>query len=100
MSKEKKSNLSRRKERKEALFRIVVCIVSGVILYVWAYLSYILIIVNWLIALISGKRNKDLAEFIEYWSTSLYMFMRYMSGLTNERPFPFKSLQRISKFEK
>lgn len=92
--------MSKKGERKEALFRVLVLIVSGIILYVWAYLSYLLILINWLIALISGKRERGIAEFVEYWSSQVYLFFRYLSGLTNERPFPFENLKRISKFQK
>jgi hypothetical protein len=87
-------------ERSEALLRIVVCIVSGVILYVWGYLWIVLVLANWIYALFVGKRSKDLAEFNEYYNTELYRFARYLSGMRNERPFPFTSMQRMSKFEK
>jgi hypothetical protein len=92
--------MSKQKERDEALFRIIVFMVSGVITYIWAYLSYVLIFINWLVSLISGKRNPELAEFIEYWTTQVYKFWRYISGVTNERPFPFTNLERISFFKK
>jgi hypothetical protein len=92
--------MSKKKERDEAWFRVVVFIVSGVITYVWSYLSFVLIFVNWLLTLITGKRNAELADFIEYWSTQLYRFWRYMSGINNERPFPFGKLDRMSFFKK
>jgi hypothetical protein len=87
-------------ERKEALMRLVVLVVSGVILWLWAYVAGVLAIVNWLVAIFADKRNKDVAEFIEYWSSSVYMTYRYLSGMTNKRPFPFSPLVKISKFEK
>ena len=87
-------------ERKEAWFRIIVAIVSGIILSVWKYLITLLGIVNWLIVVFSGKRNKDLAEFSEYWNTEMYKFLKYMTFITNKRPFPFSDLERISKFKK
>ena len=87
-------------ERKEAGFRIIVLIVSGVILGVWKALISILAIVNWFIVIFSGKRNKELADFCEYWNTEIYKFVRYMTFVSNKRPFPFSSMERISKFEK
>ena len=87
-------------ERKEAWFRIVVAIVSGIILAVWKALIIILAIVNWFIVIFSGKRNKELADFCEYWNTEIYKFIRYMTFVSNKRPFPFTSMERISKFEK
>ena len=87
-------------ERKEAWFRIIVAVISGIVLGVWRYLIFVLAIINWLIAIFSGKRNKELAEFSEYWNTELYKYARYLTFVTNVRPFPFSKLERISKFEK
>lgn len=86
-------------ERKEAWMRIVVLIVSGIILYLWSYLSMILILVNFLIGIFTDKRNKDVAELAEYYNTESYKFFRYMSGVQNIRPFPFTSAERMSKFK-
>ncbi len=87
-------------ERKEAVFRIIVAIVSGIILYLWGYLIIALTIANWLVAIFTNKRNKDIAEFCEYWNTESYKFYKYLTGVTNDRPFPFTNPERISKFKK
>jgi len=88
-------------ERIEALMRIVVGIVSGIILGLWKALIQILGIVHWIIVIITKKRNKDIAEFSEIWNTQIYIFLRYMTFVTNERPFPFESLTKnFSKFKK
>ena len=87
-------------ERKEAWFRIIVAIASGIILYIWGWLIAVLAIASWIVAIISGKRNKELAEFSEYWNTECYRFMRYLTFVSNERPFPFSSMDRMSKFTK
>ena len=92
--------MKKREERKEALWRALVLVVSGVILWVWGYLAYLLIIINWLIVLIAGYRKREIAEFIEYWNTEVYRFFRYLSGISNERPFPFSEMQRMGGFEK
>ena len=87
-------------ERIEALMRIVVGIISGIILGLWKVLIQILGVVHWIIAIITGKRNKDIAEFSEIWNTQIYIFLRYMTFVTNQRPFPFESLAKnISKFK-
>ena len=91
--------MAKKSERKEAWFRIIVCIISGVILEVWGYLISILMVINWFITVFSGKRNKDLAMFSEYWNTEVYRFARYVTFVTNERPFPFTDMKRIGKFE-
>jgi len=88
------------KEKKEAWFRILVLIITGIILVLWRYLIIVLIIVNWFITIFSGKRNKDIAEFCEYWNTEVYRYVKYITFTTNERPFPFTKMQKISKFEK
>ncbi len=86
-------------ERGEAWFRIIVAIVSGIILGVWRWFISLLSIVNWLITVFTGKRNKDVAELCEYWNTEVYKFVRYMTFVTNERPFPFSKVQRMSRFK-
>ena len=87
-------------ERAEALMRILVGIVSGIILGVWKTLVQIIGIINWIIAILTGERNKGLAEFCEIWNTQIYIFLRYMTFVSNKRPFPFSALEKnISKFE-
>lgn len=86
-------------ERKEAWFRIPVLVVSGIVLGVWRGLISLLAIINWLIVVFSGTRNKQLAEFSEYWNTEFYKFTRYLTFVSNKRPFPFSNLERFSKFQ-
>jgi len=81
-------------ERTEALMRIVVGIVSGLILGVWKMLVQVLGIINFIWTLISGKRILELAELCEMWNTQTYVFLRYMTFVTNERPMPFRSLTK------
>jgi len=87
-------------ERKEAWFRILVGIVSGIILHIWKILIGMLAIVNWFIVVFTGKRNRELADFSEYWNTELYKYCRYLTFVSNERPFPFTPMERMSKFKK
>ena len=88
-------------ERKEILMRIVVAIVSGIILAVWRWLILIFSLINWIYTLFAGKRLKELAELSEIWNTQTYIYLRYLTMVTNERPFPFRSLTKnISKFKR
>jgi hypothetical protein len=87
-------------ERKELLWRLLVAIVSGIILGLWKFLVCALSIVNVFIVLFKNKRNDDIADFCEYWNGESYIFMRYMTFESNERPFPFNKLKKIGKFEK
>ena len=88
-------------ERKEAWMRIVVGIISGIVLTVWKIFIQLLAIINWLITVFSGKRSKELANMCEIWNTQIYIYLRYLTFVTNERPFPFKSLTKnMSRFRK
>jgi len=86
-------------EKKEAWFRILVMITSGIILSIWRSLIILLIIMNWFITIFSGNRNKEIALFCEYWNTEWYKFIRYMTFVSNKRPFPFTPMERFSKFK-
>jgi hypothetical protein len=88
-------------ERKEILMRIAVAIVTGIILSVWRAFIVILAVVNWIYTLFKGERLKELAELSEIWNTQTYTYLRYLTMVTNERPFPFQGLTKnISKFKK
>jgi len=85
-------------EKKEAWLRIVVGIVGAIILEAWKSLVFLFGVLNWFIVVFSGKRNKELAMFSEYYNTELYKFSRYMTFMSNQRPFPFSAMERMSKF--
>jgi sorbitol-specific phosphotransferase system component IIC len=88
-------------ERAEALMRIIVLIVTGIILGLWKILIEIFIMINFIWTLISGKRIKDLADLSELWNTQVYVFLRYMTFVSNERPMPFNTMTKsFSKFSK
>jgi len=87
-------------ERKEAWFRIIVAIISGIVLKFWGIVVIIGGIINWFVVVFSGKRNQDFAEFCEPWNTETYKYIRYLTFVSNKRPFPFSSIERISKFGK
>ena len=88
-------------ERLEALMRVVVGIITGIILVVWRYLIFVFVVINFVWTLISGKRIKELADLCEIWNTQWYVFTRYMIFESNERPMPFRRLTKsFSKFGK
>lgn len=88
-------------ERKEALMRIFVLIVTGIILAVWRALIVVFVIMNFVYVLFADKRLKEFAVLSEIWNTQMYIFIRYMIFLTNQRPFPFNKLEKsISKYGK
>jgi hypothetical protein len=90
--------MAKKGERKEAWFRIIVAIISGIILNIWKGLIGLITVIHWFIVVFSGKRNKELAMFCEYWNTQIYKFIRYLTFVSNERPFPFTKLERMSQF--
>ena len=88
-------------ERAEIFMRILVAIVSGIVLGVWRWFIIILAIINWFYTLFAGRRNKEMAELSEIWNTQLYSYVRYLTFVTNKRPFPFDKLKKnISGFKK
>ncbi|MDP6642348.1 MAG: DUF4389 domain-containing protein [Candidatus Nanoarchaeia archaeon] len=88
-------------ERGEALLRILIGLITGIILGLWKVLIQIIVIVHWIFVIISGKRSNELAEFVEMWNTQIYVYLRYMTLVSNERPFPFKGLTKnLSSFKK
>jgi hypothetical protein len=93
----KKSN--KKTERKEIWMRILVGVVTGMILYIWAYLIGLFFIINFIYGIFKGKRLRDLSELSEIWNSQIYVFLRYMNFVSNKRPFPFKTLEKsLSKF--
>lgn len=76
-------------ERTEALLRIVIGFISGLILGLWKVVVQVVVVLHWFYAIITGKRNRGMAEFCNMWVTYAYNFVRYMSFSTNKRPFPF-----------
>ncbi len=98
MAKKKEEML--KKSRGEALMRIPVGFVSGIILYAWAYLIGIFFIINLVYKIVTGERIEELAKMSEVWNTQNYNFIRYMTFCTEERPFPFEELKKdINKVE-
>ncbi|MCH8945341.1 MAG: DUF4389 domain-containing protein [Nanoarchaeota archaeon] len=88
-------------ERIETLMRLVVGLVSGIIFAAWRYLIIVLMLFNFVYTLIMGKRLKEFANMCEIWNTQWYVFQRYLFFVSNDRPFPFKTLTKsMSKFGK
>jgi len=86
-------------ERREAWMRIIVTIISGIVFGAWKSLILVLGIINWFYTIFKGKRLGRLAEMSEIWNTQMYVFLRYLTFVTNSKPFPFTKLEKnISKF--
>ena len=88
-------------ERKEAWFRILVLLISGIIIVLWGALIRFVFLIHWIYVVFKGRRSRKLAEFCEIWNTQFYVFLRYTTFVSNERPFPFRDLTKsFSKFGK
>lgn len=81
-------------ERWEAILRIPIGFVSGVILGFWKMAVEVALVLHWLLVIITGRRNLNIANFANAWITEYYGFTRYMNFTTNERPFPFTPLRK------
>ena len=90
----KKSN---RKERSETWMRIPVFIVSGIILKVWGFFVFCFAIAQLILTLIEGKKNKDLLKMCNIFLIQLYVFVKYVTFISKERPFPFVDLKKSVK---
>jgi len=90
----KKFSKKQESERTEALMRIVVGIVSGVIFYVWGFFIFCFAIAQLVIVLVEGKKNKDLLKMSGVYLIQLYTFVKYITFISNERPFPFEDLKK------
>ena len=87
-------------QRTETLMRIPVLIVSGIIIVVWRALIVLFALINFCYSVFSKKRLRELAELSEVWNTQMYLFCKYMTFVTNTRPFPFNKLSpNLSKYE-
>jgi len=92
--------VEKKSEKREAWMRIIVAIVSGIVLGVWRYFIIVLGVIHWVYAIFTGERKKEFAELCEIWNTQTYVFLRYMTFVTNNRPFPFTNLEKnLSKFK-
>jgi len=86
-------------ERTEAFMRIIVLIITGLILSVWRVLIEVIVIVHWLMVLITGKRNRGLADFCHIWNAQVFIFLKYITFASNKRPFPFENLGKVDKLD-
>lgn len=73
-------------ERMEALKRIPLGIVYGIIIYFISIIAEIIWTLQFFHVLIKGERHKGYAEFYNQYVGFVYRVNRYMGFVTNERP--------------
>lgn len=76
-------------ERVEALIRIPLAFVYGVITMVWGLIIGIALIIHWFYTIILGKRHEEIAVFTNKYIAYLYEVYRYLYLTTNARAWPF-----------
>lgn len=73
-------------ERIEALLRIPLAIVYGVILYALNFAVGLVVIVQFFYTLIMGRRHEGMARFANSYASFQYHVNRYQLFCTNEKP--------------
>ena len=71
--------------RVELFIRFVWGFITYIILYILAMINMVLVVIQWLIILVTGKRNLALASFTKKIFTYGVQWGAYMSLLTDER---------------
>jgi hypothetical protein len=92
MAKKKKKEMT--PERREAWMRIPVAIVSGIILHVWGFFIFIFALVQLILTIAEDRKNKELLRMCNVYLVQLYIFVKYVTFLSDKRPFPFADLEK------
>ncbi len=92
MAKKKKKEMDL--EKREVWMRIPIFIVSGFILYVWGIFVTIFALVQFIIILTESKKNNELLKMCNVYLVQLYIFVKYVTFLSDKRPFPFGDLEK------
>ena len=76
-------------ERVEAVLRIPLGIICGIILSVWGFVVGVVSVVHWFYVIILGRRHRGISEFANKWVSYIYSVYRYQVFATNKRAWPF-----------
>jgi hypothetical protein len=95
--KKKKFTKKQENERQEAWMRILVFIVSGIILEVWGFFILVFALVQFILIIVDGKKNKEILEMCKTYVEQVYVFAKYITFISNERPFPFSELVKFKE---
>jgi uncharacterized protein YqhQ len=93
----KKFTKKQESERREAWLRIPIAIVSGFILEIWGFFVLIFSLVQLIMVLVEGKKNKDFLDMCKVYVAQLYIFAKYITFISNERPFPFGEVKNFKE---
>jgi len=82
------------KDKKDIWMRIPIFIVSGAILHVWAFFILIFSLVQLVLLLLGNKKEKELSKMSSMFCDQAYCFFRYITFMSEEKPFPFGQIKR------
>jgi hypothetical protein len=85
------------KSKRDIWMRIPVFIVSGAILYVWGFFVLIFSLVQLIFILTEKRKEKEFLNISSMFSNQVYCFFRYVSFISEEKPFPFEKIKKGKK---
>ncbi len=97
MGKEKKLTKKQENERREAWMRIPIAIVSGIILEIWGFFILIFALVQLILIILESEKNKELIDMSKRYIAQIYVFVKYITFVSNERPFPFGEFKKFDE---
>ncbi len=90
----KRGKKEKAKNREDALMRIVVAIVSGIIFYFWMYAIFAFFIANLIYTLINGEKSLEISNLCVTFNKKIFDFWNYITFNSDEKPFPFENLNK------
>jgi hypothetical protein len=74
--------------------RIPVFIVSATILKVWGFFILMFALVQFILIILKKKKEKEFLSMSTMFSEQVYCFMRYITFISEEKPFPFSKIKK------
>lgn len=72
--------------RLESLIRIFYSIAIAIVMFVYGLIADILMIIQWFVILVLGRRSEELSDFIKGYLEYHVHVLSYTSWMTDERP--------------
>lgn len=72
--------------RLELLVRFVYWFLIGIVLWVYGFLGFVCLVIQWLHILILGRRSEGLSRFVQGYAEYYVHVMNYTMLFTDERP--------------
>jgi hypothetical protein len=85
------------KHKKSVWMRIPIFIVSGAILYVWMFFTLIFSLVQLVLMLAEGRKEKEFVNFSSLFISQISCYFKYISFISEEKPFPWGKLKKGKK---